>query len=86
MFLLQVGLTPTFVFCKDLQDALMLRAADASEKFQIATEDMQGWYETYNAAMLELQRKMNSSEFMCTEPGPLDVLDDLDDQIEKVNR
>ena len=80
----QAVLAPALISGKDLQEALMLRAADASEKFKIAAEDMQGWYETYNAAMIELQSQMNNSDFMCTEPGPLANLGNLDDQIAKV--
>ena len=80
----QAVLAPALISGKDLQEALMLRAADASEKFKIAAEDMQGWYETYNAAMIELQSQMNNSDFMCTEPGPLANLGNLDEQIAKV--
>ena len=80
----QAVLAPALISGKDMQEALMLRAADASEKFKIAAEDMQGWYETYNAAMIELQSQMNNTDFMCTEPGPLANLGNLDDQIAKV--
>ena len=69
--------------CAIETDVLMRIADNATNQFMRSDEDMKKWYKTYYEAVNKFYKA--KPELIC--PGPeelIDMLEDLEDQIEKV--